>query len=79
MSYGYSQRLVEANKEADSDSLGVALGRYCIERNIPVNDVAEYLNVSRASVYNWFWGSSVPSREHSEQIVSFMRQHKKRK
>jgi hypothetical protein len=79
MSYGYSQRLVEANKKADTDSLGVALCRYCIERSIPVNDVSDYLGVSRATVYNWFWGSSVPSREHSELITSFMRQHKKRK
>jgi hypothetical protein len=78
MSYGYSQRLIEANKVAD-DSLGVALGRLCIERNIPVNTIAEYLGVSRATIYNWFWGASNPSKQHSELIVSFVRQHKKRK
>jgi len=78
MSYGYSQRLIEANKVA-GDSLGVALGRLCIERSIPVNTVAEYLGVSRATIYNWFWGSTLPTKGHSELIVSFMRQHKKRK
>jgi hypothetical protein len=79
MSYGYSQRLVEANKKADVDSLGVALGRFCIERNIPVNEVSDYLGVSRSAVYNWFWGSSIPSRHVGETIVLFMRQYKKRK
>ena len=79
MSYGYSQRLVDANQKADSSLLGVALGRVCIERDIPVNSVAEYIGVSRATIYNWFWGSTTPSKQHSELIVSFMRQHKKRK
>ena len=78
MSYGYSQRLIEANKLA-GDSLGVALGRLCIERNIPVNTVAEYLGVSRATIYNWFWGTHSPSQHHNELIVSFVHQHKKRK
>jgi hypothetical protein len=79
MSYGYSQRLVFANQKADVNSLGVALGRLCIERNIPVNTIAEYLNVSRATIYNWFWGVSSPSKQHSELIVSFVHKHKKRK
>jgi hypothetical protein len=78
MSYGYSQRLIEANKVA-GDSLGVALGRLCIERNIPVNTIADYLNVSRATIYNWFWGVSNPSKQHSELIVLFLHKHKKRK
>ena len=79
MSYGYSQRLVEANKQADVDSLGVALGRLCIERGITVNEISEYLGVSRATIYNWFWGTHTPARGHGDNISSFMRQHKKRK
>ena len=78
MSYGYSQRLIEANKVA-GDSLGVALGRLCIERDISVNRVAEHLNVSRATIYNWFWGTHTPAREHGDHISLFIRQHKKRK
>ena len=78
MSYGYSQRLIEANKVAE-DSLGVALGRLCIERGITVNEISKYLGVSRATIYNWFWGTHTPAREHSDNISSFMRQYKKRK
>ena len=78
MSYGYSQRLIELNKIA-GDSLGVALGRLCIERDISVNRVSKYLGVSRATIYNWFWGLTIPAKKYEESIVSFMRQHKKRK
>ena len=56
MSYGYSQRLIEANKKADGKSLGVALGRVCIKQDISVTELAEKLGVSRATIYNWFWG-----------------------
>ena len=78
MSYGYSQRLIEANKTA-GDSLGVVLGRFCIEREISVNEIAEYLGVSRATIYNWFWGTHTPAREHGDHISLIIRQHKKRK
>ena len=60
MSYGYSQSLVQANKKASAKSLGVALGRVCIERGISVTDVADYFRVSRMTVYNWFKGACVP-------------------
>lgn len=79
MSHGYSLNLVLANKKADSKSVGVALGRFCIEREISVMAVAEAFKVSRTAVYNWFSGLSVPSREHIEQIERFMARRKKRK
>jgi hypothetical protein len=68
MSYGYSQRLVDANKEADDESWGVLLGRKCIELDIPVGIIASRFNVSRATIYNWFWGATTPSKSHAEQI-----------
>jgi hypothetical protein len=79
MTYGYSQKLVDANKKADADSLGVALGRFCIEREITATQVAVELGVSRMTVYNWFWGEFAPSPTYSEQIERFMARHKKRK
>jgi hypothetical protein len=68
MSYGYSQRLVEANKTADEQSWGVLLGRKCISLDIPVNVIAARFNVSRATIYNWFWGATNPSPAHAIQI-----------
>jgi transcriptional regulator with XRE-family HTH domain len=79
MSYGYSQRLVDANTNADNGSIGVYLGSRCIALGIPVKDVADRLGVSRATVYNWFWGSVTPSASHSDKIGKYLHALKNRK
>ena len=79
MSYGYSQRLIEAIHSADPKSLSVALGRLCLKLDIPVNDVAQTLGVSRATVYNWFWGTSKPDPKRSVRIVEYICKLKKSK
>lgn len=65
---GYSQRIIDANKEADAGSLGVLLGKYCISRDIPVADISEYFSVSKMTVYNWFSGRSKPKKFQEERI-----------
>ena len=67
MSYGYSSRLIEQNKKADDTLLGVQLGRVCIQRDVPVSDVASHLGVTRQTIYNWFCGVN-PPRAESEKI-----------
>jgi transcriptional regulator with XRE-family HTH domain len=68
MSYGYSQRIVAANKTADSTLLGVTLGKLCIEQDIPVVDIAEAMGVSRQTVYNWFCGLHAPQAAQVESV-----------
>ena len=77
MSHGYSMSLVFANKKADIKNPGVALGRFCIDKNISVTKIAGGLGVSRMTVYNWFSGVSWPSRDHIEAIERFTGRHKK--
>ena len=72
MSYGYSARVVKANKKADPKNIGVKLGRVCIRRDIPVVTVARIYNVSRQTVYNWFMGISVPSAHISGHIQHYL-------
>lgn len=79
MSYGYSYQLVEANKKASAESWGVVLGRACIQLNIPVSEVAGKLDVSRATIYNWFWGTTSPSRDHCEKIERLLPRLKAKK
>lgn len=79
MSYGYSHQLVEANKAASDESWGVVLGRTCIKLNIPVIEVAMKLGVSRATIYNWFWGTTLPSRAHCEKIERLLPRLKAKK
>jgi len=71
MSVGYSLRLVNLNKAA-GDSLGVRLGRTCIENNVPVAAVAEHLGVSRQTVYSWFIGAARPRRGTEESIKALI-------
>lgn len=79
MSYGYSQRLVDANKKANAKSLGVALGRLCIDLEIPVSTVAEKLDVSRATIYNWFWGLTTPNSNKASAVAKMVLSLKNRK
>ena len=71
MTIGYSMGLVTANKSASARSIGVALGRACIEKGVSVQAVADYFGVSRQTVYNWFYGISKPSLQHGRLINNF--------
>lgn len=71
MSVGYSLRLVNLNKAAGK-SLGVQLGRVCIENNVPVATVAEHLGVSRQTVYSWFIGVARPRRGTEAKIQALI-------
>jgi len=71
MVLGYSLRLVQLNRAA-AKSLGVKLGRACIENNVPVAVVAKRLGVSRQAVYSWFTGASIPRSSTEEKIKAFM-------
>lgn len=68
MSYGYSLRLVQLNREADASNPGVQLGRLCIEHSIPVAEIAKRCDVSRVTVYNWFCGVTAPQRSNATLV-----------
>lgn len=72
MSYGYSSRLIELNKEADNRLLGVQLGRVCIEKDVSVAEVSEELGVTRQTVYNWFCGANAPRSSQEKTIKEFL-------
>ena len=69
---GYSRKFVNANKAADPFHVGVCLGRVCIERDIPIQDVAEYLKVARQSVYSWFLGHTQPHPANRKVILELL-------
>lgn len=79
MSYGYSQRIVAANSQADSTLLGVTLGKLCIEQDIPVVDIAEAMGVSRQTIYNWFCGIHGPRVSQVESVKKFIAQYSKKR
>lgn len=70
---GYSKRIIDANKKASLDSLGVRLGRLCIEKDIPVMEVAEMFNISRPTVYAWFIGRFIPRARNEAKLISVIK------
>lgn len=70
---GYSFRLFKANRTADLTNPGVQLGRYCIERDISVQEVAEMFGVSRQTIYSWFVGAAVPHKTKAEKIQALLK------
>lgn len=65
---GYTMYVQQANKSANSKSLGVKFGRYCIKNNISAAKLAEQFGVSRQTIYNWFSGRNEPRPQHIPQI-----------
>lgn len=63
MTIGYSWSMVERIRGADHSSPGVRLGAKCIEKGIPVTEVAKACGVTRQTIYNWFVGRWEPKRE----------------
>jgi transcriptional regulator with XRE-family HTH domain len=76
MSHGYSQSLVQANKEVSARLLGVALGRHCIKQGISVSDTAERFGVSRMTVYMWFKGERNPNPAVATQIQRYIKKRR---
>jgi hypothetical protein len=69
---GYTQDVVAKNKAAVGDGPGVMLGRICIEKNVPVNVVANFFGVSRPTIYAWFCGNKSPSKDRIPEIQEFI-------
>jgi hypothetical protein len=71
-SRGYSSKIIKANLEADCQSPGVALGRFCISTEVPVKDTAEFFGVSRMTIYKWFTGQWIPRQKQAEKIQELL-------
>ena len=59
---GYTQSIINSNKNAKSETEGVKLGRICIKYMYPVALVAKRLHTSRQGIYDWFSGKSKPNQ-----------------
>jgi transcriptional regulator with XRE-family HTH domain len=70
--FGYTQIVIQKNKEADDDKIGVRLGRICIAKNVPAQTVANYFGVSRAAIYTWFSGDKEPRDKRVQEIEGFI-------
>jgi len=72
MSAGYTLAMLQKTKAASPKLIGVRLGRYCIDNDIAVSEVAKKFGVSRAAVYCWFVGAYSPHKKLHERIAHFI-------
>lgn len=72
MAHGYSANIVKEIAEANPTLLGVKLGRICVEKDIPVVDVATFLGVTRVTVYAWFRGKSAVSDKYAGVVQNLI-------
>lgn len=68
MSRGYTTKFIKAVNDADQAKVGVKLGQICIRNDIPVKDVADFLKVTRMTVYHWFKGETNVLGPHQEKV-----------
>jgi hypothetical protein len=69
---GYSQKIAKANAQANTEMLGVRLGRYCIEVGVSVIDIANHFKISRTAVYNWFTGLNDVSSKYEQEVKNLI-------
>lgn len=69
---GYSTLLLRDIRCANPHMLGVQLAKLCVDKNIPVSDVAEFFGVSRVSVYAWFRGQVEVSDKHAAKVQELL-------
>ena len=65
---GYSNRMYTAVKLAPKGRLGVRLGAVCIDAQIPVQIVAQWMGITRQGIYFWFIGETEVAERHHKKV-----------
>ena len=68
ISRGYSTLFIRKVEEADQGTLVIQFANACIDRELPIAEIARRMEVTRATVYNWFTGKSSPRVHQQEKI-----------
>ena len=69
---GYDQIVAATVMGAQPITPAVELGRFCVERNVPVESVAARLGVSRQTVYSWFTGARTPRPKRLIDVIELL-------
>jgi hypothetical protein len=67
----YGDKLLRQLNNPEKITLGVELGRLCVQANLPAAYVAVALECSRMSVYSWFRGTGI-REDHRKRVEAFM-------
>jgi transcriptional regulator with XRE-family HTH domain len=76
---GYDSLFIRKVEDADQKPAVLLLADVCIEKSIPVTEVAELFGVTRATVYNWMTGKTTPNPRYLALISKVTTRLSKRK
>jgi hypothetical protein len=62
MAKQYSEKYLLSLNGLNEKRLGVQLGKLCVKANLPPSPIAKALGVCRMSVYGWFRGRPIRSK-----------------
>lgn len=61
---GYDSLFLQRVEDADQKPVVILLADVCINKGIPMTSIASMFGVTRATVYNWLTGRTVPHPRH---------------
>lgn len=76
---GYDSLFIRKVEEADQKPAVLALADVCIERSVPVTEVAAAFGVTRATIYNWMTGKTEPNPRYLALMPKVTARYLKRK
>ena len=76
---GYDTLFIQKVEDADQRPLVMQLADVCINKTVPITEVALMFGVTRATVYNWLTGKSVPRAQHLAAMPKHISRLSKRK
>lgn len=72
MARTFSTKFLNQLAQNESATLGVELGRLCVDAGLSATHIAEALEVSKTSVYSWFRGAGIREKKLRD-VESLMR------
>jgi len=76
---GHYTLFIQKVEDADQKPLVMQLADVCINKGTPITEVAQMFGVTRASVYNWLTGKTVPRACYQAAMPKIIARLSKRK
>ena len=76
---GYDTLFLQKVEDADQKPIVMQLADVCINKGTPITEIAQMFGVTRATVYNWLTGKSVPRACHQAAMPKVIARLSKRK
>jgi DNA invertase Pin-like site-specific DNA recombinase len=76
---GHYTLFIQKVEDADQKPIVMQLADVCINKGTPITELAQMFGVTRATVYNWLTGKSVPRARHQAEMPRVITRLSKRK